>query len=130
MASAIHELVKNAGYMTASEMRNRAGFLSNCCWCRHWLHLHSSDDGEHVMAIQCRDSDGKPIEILGLKSDGFIQDKDFIYLIKRRDIKEPDLKKRIEELESALKIIHAWAGVKGALVPEHVRKLCAEKLGI
>lgn len=37
---------------------------------------------------------------------------------------------RIEELESALKIIYTWAGVQGALVPEHVRELCAEKLGI
>lgn len=38
------------------------------------------------------------------------------------------LEKRIEECERALKVLHTWAGVNGALVPDHVRELTEKAL--
>ena len=35
---------------------------------------------------------------------------------------------RAEEMERALKVIYTWAGVDGALVPEHVRALTKKVL--
>jgi hypothetical protein len=32
--------------------------------------------------------------------------------------------------QRALRVIYTWAGVPGALNPEHVRKLCGEALGM
>jgi hypothetical protein len=38
------------------------------------------------------------------------------------------LEQRVEECERALKVLHTWAGVENALVPEHVRELTAKAL--
>ena len=36
---------------------------------------------------------------------------------------------RYQEMERALKVIHTWASVPGALDPKHVRDLCNKALG-
>lgn len=41
-----------------------------------------------------------------------------------------DVSARIMRAESALKVLYTWAGVPGALHPQHVRELCAKALGI
>ena len=37
---------------------------------------------------------------------------------------------RINRLESALRVLHTWAGVPGALDPEQVRRLTGRALGM
>ena len=34
----------------------------------------------------------------------------------------------MKRMQRALKVIYTWAGVDGALVPKHARKLCADAL--
>jgi len=49
----------------------------------------------------------------------------------RREKHEPIWRDAIAEIErtrSALKVIHTWASVDGALDPEHVKKLCKKTL--
>ena len=34
-----------------------------------------------------------------------------------------------QQWHNALKVVYTWAGVPGALTPEHVRELCGKALG-
>lgn len=60
--------------------------------------------------------------------------QDFVRWFARECIKggksatKDDAARRIESLESALKIIYTWAGVKGCLVPENVRELIKSRM--
>jgi hypothetical protein len=41
-----------------------------------------------------------------------------------------DMRAQVKRQETALRVIHTWAGVNGALVPEHVRQLTSKALDI
>lgn len=56
--------------MTATKLQSIALRLSNQTFCRHWLNW--TDRHENVlMAIQCRDYEGKVEEVKALLSEGF-----------------------------------------------------------
>lgn len=65
--------------MTADKMQSIARVLSNSSWCRYWLSYTLSNEGQTVMAIQCRDETGKPLPINDAKRHGLEEGMFFIY---------------------------------------------------
>lgn len=83
--------------MTATEIRNLAGRLSNASWCRYWLNVGERNHGV-LMAIQCRGADGSPepirdIERIGFKEDNLASSSCFYIIARTNDDGTPYIPK-------------------------------------
>jgi len=75
--------IQKSGEITLDQLKEIAVNLSGQAWCNYCPKVGYTKDGQSIMAIQCRNIKGKPIEVNFLLHDGFIQTENFIYYIRR-----------------------------------------------
>ena len=69
--------------MKVDELQRIATRLSNQCFVRHWLHWNAPHEPA-IMAIECRDSWGRPQQVSDMRKYGFEWDEiDHRYYINR-----------------------------------------------
>ncbi len=69
--------------MTATKLQDAVRVLANGSWTRYWLSYNQTSFGETIMAVQCRDENGKPKPISDAPRHGFAMHNNYIYTVPR-----------------------------------------------
>lgn len=86
--SLFEKMMRKAGAIDIDRFQGFVLALSNGSHVRHWIDYRTRNNGQMVFAIQCLDYEGKPCEILGFESFGFVTELNFgkfMYFINRVD---------------------------------------------